>query len=187
MKLAIFFAVYSLCPVGPHCEKSQEPFSPSTRELAFLQLCEPYKFHLEDSVFVIWIHRIFSCEFTSYTDTFSTWRLTNHRWGRNSRLGITENAAAWSKWFIFLEHTESEEAMTEKEAIFRNLNDFEADDLHTRQSVTSVTRKQVLERTRDRWSPTKIHYLQVSKRGMLQWRKLLAHGQWRVEIHQAQY
>lgn len=79
------------------------------------------KFHLEHCSFIICIHRIFSWGLTRLKGMFSTWRLTQPRWERNIKLSITENATARSKWFLFLDHTESKEAMmTEKEAIARN-------------------------------------------------------------------
>lgn len=181
MKLAIFFFFFSLqcMSCGPKLwgKKSQNTsFFTKYKRLVFPAFVQPYKLHLEHSVLVIWIHRTLSWELTRYTATFSTWRLTKPGWGRNARLSITENATACSKLFLFLDHTESEEAMmTEKEVISRNLNDFKADDLHVKHSITSVIGKQVLERTRDKWSSTKTHYLQVSKGGMLQWRKSFFH------------
>lgn len=59
------------------------------------------------------------------------------------------SANAWSKRFPFLGHAASgEAAMTETEAISRNLKDFKAYDLHIRHGISSVVREQVLGRTR---------------------------------------
>lgn len=111
-------------PSGPTLWRttSQEtPFPPSTKDLYGSHKCRKTKFHLEHCSFIISIHRMFSWGLTRFTGMFSIQRLTQPRWARNVRLSITENTTACSKWFPFLDHTASKEAMmTEKEAIARN-------------------------------------------------------------------
>lgn len=149
--------------------RKQEPRDIFFIKYKRLHLCEPYKFYCEHCVFcnlnsqntLLRVSQVHS--HILHLETDKTWVRekcqTWHHWQCHSMFKVISFFGSY--WF-----RRSEAAMTtEKEAVSRNLSDFKADGLHIRHSVSSVIRKQVLGRPRDKWSSAKIHYLQVSKCG----------------------
>lgn len=130
MKLVFFFFFFSLDYMSWGLKlwgnKSQEvTFPPSTEGLAFLHLWEPHS----STVTVVFLQS----EFLEHSPESQVQSHILHLESDKTRMREkcqTQSAIAFSKWFLSLDHNESEEAiMTEKEAISRNLCDFKADDL----------------------------------------------------------